>query len=307
MGACSAFRLSVFAAFVVGAARSDVLAHPGPHEEIERLDALIAAEPQRGDLYIERAFQFRLAGQHEVALADLDSAERLAPQDPAIWIHRGLTLAEMQRDVEAHAALSRYLEASAGNTIALAERGRLRERLGRSAEALADYTAALAIQPEVTLYLLRGALHEKLGDLDAAAAGYREGLVQLGDAITIRQALIGVEIKRKDYAAAIALVNAALESAPNRTPWLMRRAEILELAGHAAEAESSRLEALAEIDRLLARRPTAIHLVSRAEIYRALGRPDDARRDVELALNKAPHYRAAQELQSQLAVHSAKE
>jgi tetratricopeptide (TPR) repeat protein len=129
----------------------------------------------------------------------------------------------------------------------------------------------------------------------------------LDGAPAIRQALVRTEIARKQFGAALAAIDEGLTTiderlaaSPARTPWLMRKAEVLDFAGQPAEAMDARRAALAEIDRVLALRPNAIHLVTRAEICAALGILEEAKRSIAEALSKAPHYRAAQELQARL-------
>lgn len=282
------------------AAAAPASAHPGPHEEIARLDALIAAEPARADLHLERAVQFRLAGQYDAALADLASAEKLAPEDPAVHLHRGLILAEMGRDADAEAAFTTYLGGGAGSALALAERGRARERLGKSEDALADYAAAVALDGQLELFLLRGAAQERLGRWAEAAEGYRAGLAKFAAEPALLEGLVRVDTARKDYAAALGWIETALIHTPHRPQWLLRKGDVLTLAARLDEARAAREAALAEIDAAIAARPSAIHLVTRAEICLALGREEEAEKSLGQALQKAPHYRAAQELQAKL-------
>jgi len=287
-------------AFALLALAPAARAHPGPHEEIARLDVAIAAEPGRADLHLERAVQYRLASRYDEALADLARAERLAPADPNVYLQRGLTLTEMGRDADADAALTRYLGDGAGNAVALAERGRIRARRGDFEGALADYSAALALEGQVELFLLRGGAQEKLKRLAEAAAGYREGLTQFPGDAALQEALVRVEVERRNFDAALVVVADALARSPQRTRWLLRQGDILELAGRRDEATEARLAALAEIDRVLATRQSAIQLVIRAEVFLALGRLDEAQADLDVVLRKAPHYRAAHDLQTQL-------
>lgn len=307
MSTSTRFATWICGAFTCAWGAASAGAHPGVQHEIERLGQEIAAQPERADLLIERAFQLRLAGAHDDALRDLDHAEKIDPANRQIAFHRGITFAEMNQPERAEQELTRYLEAAPDSVAALAERGRLRERAGRVDAALADYTAAIALGPEVELYLWRGALQESSGRLDEAAAGYRAGLAQLPDAVSIRQALIRVEIARGQFDAALALIDEAMASAPARCPWRVQRAAVLDAAGRGAEATQERLAALAELDAALARRPSAIHLVTHGEINLTLGRIAEARNDVRLALEKAPHYHAARELQEKLNALAADE
>ena len=103
-------------------------------------------------------------------------------------------------------------------------------RSGRSAEAIADYTAALELEPRVELYLERGELLEAQGRLEEAAQGYRAGLEATHGALLMRLALIRVETARGRHAEALALVDEQLARAGVKTDWYLRRAEVLAAA-----------------------------------------------------------------------------
>src|SRR6185436_18701225 len=138
------------------------LAHPGPFHEIDALTQQIAREPRNGTLYLERAYRERLDGRLEEALADLDRAAVLAPSDIRPSAERGIVLSALGRDREAEMALTRFLEGGGQTAPVFAERGKVRVRLGRIAEAIDDLSSAIRIGPDPDLYLTRGALQEKL-------------------------------------------------------------------------------------------------------------------------------------------------
>jgi tetratricopeptide (TPR) repeat protein len=276
-------------------------AHPGLHHDIERRDALLAAEPERAGLYVERATLYRRDGQFASALADLDRAERLDSDDRSIVLERGLTLAAMGRDSDGEIELTRYIDAGGPGTTAYAERARIRVRAARFDAAIADYDAALARKPDVELYLARGKLQEDRSDLDAAAAGYAEALRQLGDAFTVRAALVRVESGRGRHDHAIALIDEALARTPVRTEWLLQRANTCEAAGRPGEAASDRQRARDEAERHVALRRTALALCTRARVLIALDRIAEADADVRAASAMAPAFADVAHLRAQLA------
>ena len=271
-------------------------AHPGLHHDIARATEAIEKEPGRADPYVDRAFLERLDDQLEGALADLDQAERLDPGNLRAAAERGMTLSALRQDAQAERVLSRFLAAGTGSSPALAERAKVRERLGRPAEAVADYGAALALDPEIDWYMARGRLQEALGDLGAAAAGYRDGLQRVGDSVVLELALIRVETARGHDDAALELVDRQLAAAAVKTEWRLRRAELLELGGRAGEARAERDRALREAEAAVEQNATGIRLVSRARALASVGRIDEARRDLRLALDKSPRFTEAREL-----------
>jgi len=275
-------------------------AHPGLHHDIARASEAIEKEPSRAELYVDRAYLERLDEEFEAALADLDLALRLAPTELRVAAERGMTLSAMGRYAEAEAELSRFLRFGNGTAPVLAERAKVREHLGRKKEAVTDYASAIAIQPDVELYMARGALQESLGDLAGAAAGYRDGIARLGEAVNFDLALIRVETARKRYDAALALIDGQLGRSAVKTDWYLRRADVLEAAGRKNEARRDREQALAEAESALAKNFNGMKLFSRAKVQVALGRVDDAKRDLAQVLEKAPGFTEAREMLAML-------
>lgn len=267
---------------------SIVAAHPSIYHEIERVSEALEKQPDRVDLLIERGVCYRLAGDLEASLADFDKAGRLAPSNLDLAAHRGMTLSAMGRNVEAEQELTRFLDGGRVSASALGDRALVRVKLGKLEPAIQDFTRSLSINPDVEFYIERSKVEESLGHLDRAAAGLREGLAVLGGAVVLRDRLIDVELRLKHYDGAIRVIDDQLAVTPVRTDWLLRRAEILATAGKAADARRDRMLALDEANRALARRTTAIHLVSRAKVYWALGRLDEAKKDLQLALDQSP-------------------
>lgn len=294
------FMLAVSGTLFVGTAAS----HPGVDPEIEEVTHELEEDPNRVDLWIQRGRLYRSGGAFNESLKDFEQAKQLAPDKKELILERGLTLSAMGRDVDAEVEFGRFLESESSSSgdlnrarvVALAERGHIRARTGREESAIADFTAALEMRPAVGLYLARGKTQESLGDLDAAAAGYREGLAKIGNVISLKKALIRVETARNRYDEVLRLIDEELTRTSVKTPWYLHRAEILTLMGQVQAARLARQQALEETNRVLGRRPTALNRVSRAKVYIAMGNVDAAKRDLQLAVQIAPHFAEAGEL-----------
>jgi tetratricopeptide (TPR) repeat protein len=280
--------ITILAITWVATLTNTVRAHPGPHHDIERLTKFLAKEPDRVDLLIDRARAYRFDGQPAQALADLDRVERLGGDASMIALERGLALVDLRRDSEAEIALNKHLRGPHPKAQAYAVRAALRERDGRRDEAIRDYGAALALAADVEWYLQRGRLQVSLDRSNDAAAGYREGLARCGGAVAIRLELLELEISRRHFDAATRLIDEALAQADIKTDWYLRRAEVQVAADNAAAAARDRERALAEADRAVARRPTALRLVARAKVYVAMKDYPKATADLKVALRKAP-------------------
>ncbi len=157
-------------------------------------------------------------------------------------------------------------------------------------------TSAIQLQPTIELYLIRGKLQESLGKLEDAAAGYQDGLAKLGDAILLKKNLIRVQIAQKQYGEALALIDEEVARSSVKTPWHLQRAEILDKMGQPDAARLAYEQALSEANRVLGKRPTAMQLLARAEVYHAMGRMEEAKQDLRVAIQKTPHFAEADDL-----------
>jgi len=267
--------------------------------DIVELSNRIASEPDRDGLLLERAQLYRLNGQLGSAMADLDALRAAGPDDPKVSMERALTLSALGRDAAAETILNNLIDGQTGELrwAALSERAVIRGRNNELSLAIEDLNEVIGVQPALQLYLTRGSFQERLGDLTAAAAGYRAGLAKLGvNTLVLKERLIAVEIARGNYAAALDLVEDEIARVPVKTPWLLRRAELLDLMGWPQQAEVTRREALDEANRVLARRSTAINRLARAKAYIALDKNDDANCDLQLIVEQAPQLKEAQDL-----------
>lgn len=68
--------------------------------------------------------------RNEQALAALDKAISIEPNDPVALLHRGLTLEEMQRNEEALNAYNQAIAADATFAPAIEARSKLQQKLG---------------------------------------------------------------------------------------------------------------------------------------------------------------------------------
>ncbi|HKQ47851.1 MAG TPA: tetratricopeptide repeat protein [Phycisphaerae bacterium] len=245
---------------------------------------------------MDRARAYRYDGQAARALDDLDRAERVGGDVSMIALERGLALAELGRDSEAETELTKHLRGPNPKASAYARRAALRERGGRPNEATRDYTAALALAADVEWYLRRGRLQETQGLLNDTAAGLREGLARCTGAVAIRLELLRLETTQGHFESATQLIDEAIAQADVKTEWYLRRADVQAAAGNSVQAACDRKAALAEADRAVARRPTALRLLTRARVFVALGQPEKAATDLRAALRKAPGLVEAAEL-----------
>lgn len=233
-------------------------AHPGPHHEIERLTRLIASGPPRAEWHIERGMHHRLDGQNAAALADFDAALQLQPGLLTAMLERGLALKAMQRDAQAVAQLTQYLEGGGRSAAAYAARAQLRQ-VAEPNGALADYRAALRDSPDPELFLQLGRLCESLGRPQEAAEAYREGMAQLGRPVVLRNELIQLDVRIRDFDEAHRLIDAAMAQTPFKAELLLMRADAFAAAGRSDEANVARAAAVRAAQHAVTRRGTLMH------------------------------------------------
>jgi tetratricopeptide (TPR) repeat protein len=279
-----------------------VTAHSGLDPEIEKITEQLIKDPDNVDLLIRRGQAYRSNGKFLESLLDLERAWLRNRDNRPVLFHRAMTLSALGRDKEAEAALDSFLqdESDPKRVYALGERAHIRARTGRLELAITDFTSAIQLHPTIELYLKRGQLQESLGKLEAAAAGYHEGLATLGDAILLKKGLIRVQIAQQQYGEALALVNDEIARSSVKTPWYMQRADILAKMGRSEDSRRTYEQALSEANRILGKRSTAMQLVARAKVFHAMGRVEEAKRDLQEALEKAPRFAEADDLLKKL-------
>ncbi|MEZ4385628.1 MAG: tetratricopeptide repeat protein, partial [Nannocystaceae bacterium] len=167
-------------------------------------------------------------------------------------------------------------------------RAEIREARGELEGARADYDVAVRARPTVEGYLRRGRVDEARGELAAAIAGYEEGAAELAGAVVLERALIHALTAAARHPEALRRVDALIARAPLAASWRLERADVLEDRGDAAAAERERLVALAEIDDAIARRPVALHRLTRARCLAAIGRRAEALAEAEALARENP-------------------
>lgn len=282
-------------------------AHEGLQHDIERESRSLGEDPGDVDARLRRARYYRLDGQLDQALLDLQQATRDAPDDARVHLEKGLTLAALGQDMVAESELTVWISKTGGGPVAYTERARIRTKTGRPELAIADLEAAIALSPSLDLYLEKGRLLENGGRYPEAAAVYQEGLSRLGPTPLLRRPLVDALIAQGRYDDALTEIDAGLAQGVLETLWLLERAKVLDRMERSEEARADRLRALSSANALLAKRPTSANLVLRAEVHLSLGDQTAARRDLEQALRSAPQMERARAMLSAIEHEQAPE
>lgn len=228
-------------------------AHEGLPEQIVAVTKKIKRDPKNASLYLQRGELYRLHRNWTRAAADYDRAQRLRPDLTVVDLARGKLYFESGKFQRARSALDVFLSRQPDHYEALITRARVLAELGVRVEAAKDFTQALVKSsvPEPELYLERAqaiAGDEKF--IDEALSGLDEGIKRLGPLVTLQLAAIELELRRHRYDAALARLDLVTGQSERKETWLVRRGEILHLAGREQEAHAAFNAALDAIESL---------------------------------------------------------
>lgn len=219
---------------------------------------------RRAMLLVARGWQKRRGGDRNGSLRDFEAALKLMPGSDAALRGRAVMLSDLGRLDEAERAFTAMLADDETRPLLYLDRGLVRRRAGRREQALADFNAALQIQPRYADALvqrgrlaLEGRDHAAaVADLAAAASidpndttalyWYAQALSEKGDldaALPVFNRLVGIEPqdagnwlqrgrlqeKRGDHAAALRSYDLGLKRAPKGQDLLFRRAYVLSM------------------------------------------------------------------------------
>jgi len=257
-------------------------AHPGIDEQIADLTERIAADGQDAVLYLRRGELHRIHRDWPKAEADYAKALRLDPDLLAARMCLGRMKLDAGEPAEARAVLDVYLAKRPDDPVGLVTRARALERLSLHLEAARDYDAAIASpkdrRPKPEYFLERAQALAAAGAAHYAEAlrGLDEGLERLGRPVTLQNFAVELELKRRNFDAALDRLDRMWSGMARRETWLTRRGEILEAAGRFDEARAAYRGTLDAIDALPASRQANRAVARLADEARAgVARLDD--------------------------------
>ena len=261
--------LSIFPHFVQG--------HESLPEQIVAITRKIKRDPKNASLYLQRGELYRLNRNWARAAADYDHAARLQPGFTIVDLARGKMFYESRRFQRAKSALDRFLNQQPDHFEGLVTRARVLAKTGARLEAARDFTQAITLTPlEPELYVERaqvlGGDERYVGE---ALQGLDEGIKRLGPLVTLQLAAIDLELRNKNYDAALTRLDLITAQSERKETWLVRRGEILKAAGRNEEAREAFNAALAAIDSLPPHRRQskavlALQLRARSEAAKSL-------------------------------------
>ena len=242
--------LTILAAGLSHLAPLRAVAHGDLDARIETLTRQIEQEPRNANLRLQRADTLRHHREFPAALADVTEAEKLQAEQPAVDLQRARIWFDAEQFPQAVRAASACLTRAVTNAEPLVIRARSRARLGQLAEAVKDFSSALAhaSAPLPDLYLERAECQAALGRLADAVRGLDEGLTRLGQSPSLAFPAMDYERRQGAFTAALARLEQA-RPFYDRESFLALRGEILLQAGRPAEAARDFQTALDSVEK----------------------------------------------------------
>ena len=226
-------------------------AHEGLHEQIAAITAKIRRDPKNASLYLQRGELHRLHRDWARAAADYDRAEQFQPSLESVDLARGKLLFDSGKLQRAKRTLDRFLSRQPGSYEGLITRARVLAKLRFRSEAVADFTEALAQAADPELYIERSrVLAADEQRISEALSGLDEGIAKLGPLVTLQLAAIDLELRRKNFDNALGRLDQIAAQSERKEEWLVRRGEILKLAGRDEDARAAFNAALLAIESL---------------------------------------------------------
>ena len=227
-------------------------AHPAIEERIATLTEKIAQDPQDASLYLRRAELQRIHQQRKAGLSDLEQAQKLDAKLHDVYLEKALLHFESSEFKAAKEMIDHLLKLEPKHVDGLIARGRILRNLDRHLEAAADFKNAIALtdRPDPELYLECAQAFAAAGNHDLGLVILEQGMQALGPLMVLQNEAIDLEISLKRYDSALQRLQQQIESVSRKENFLLRKAQVLELAGRKAEAQNSYREARAAISAL---------------------------------------------------------
>ncbi|MGW2469499.1 tetratricopeptide repeat protein [Streptomyces bauhiniae] len=206
-----------------GVTRQMLVDLPAALADLDRADALC---PDDAEILGERGETYRLAGRYDEAMADFDRAVALDPEDAYALACRAVCEHARGRTDEALADFDRALDLDPTYTWALVRRARLRRDREEWDAAFADLDRAVSLAPTASW------VASERGDAYRLAGRYEDAVTELGRAIELQpdhaSALAGRGVSQRElgrYAEALADFDRALSLLPDYAWALGHRAK----------------------------------------------------------------------------------
>lgn len=158
--------------------RAEVQQERGARDKsLADLDLYLEKKGEVAEAYLKRARVFRRRGDPGRAFSELQRAGSMDPGDIEIMVARALVLSDLGEEGPARREADNAISAKAGDAGALYARATIAFREDKLLDAAADIEKALSHMDALpAAHALKGEIHERRGETEAAIASYRRAL-----------------------------------------------------------------------------------------------------------------------------------
>lgn len=230
-------------------------AHGEYQDVVNKLTPRIAAEPDNTELRYQLTAAHVEHDEWELALAECERIETLAPGKHQLGYFRGRSLANAKRWQEALVPLNEFIASDPTHQEALIWRARVFLHLKDPAQASADYRKALEKFRNPDYHTEFAKALAKQGLADQSVTALQHALQLNPDDPALLECMVECATAAKDHSSALTAIDRLIKIWPRPEPWMLRRAKMLAADGHnddalvAWTALSNHLKQLPNLDR----------------------------------------------------------
>ncbi len=252
-------------------------------EARDDFDRALELDDQHLQARLNRALVLHSLGEIEAAIEDYDRALHDVDDNAEIWTNRGIARFSAHQLQGALDDFNRAIELDDSMAQAYLQRGNVRRVLKEVGYALRDYEQALSLEPDfVDAYSARGFLYLQLEDVDKALTDFDRALDLQPSDPTLYYNRAHAHLLRDDAQSAIADYDRALALDPEDVETLTNRGAARMMDGDLDGAVEDWETAIA----INPYHPTPY--LKRASLWIATEQPEEAARDLQIALDTAP-------------------
>jgi len=234
----------------------DTSAHAGFHENMERLNEEIAAQPKNAELYFKRGENYRNHGKWDLAEADYQQALTHTNAFAEVALAQGRMAFTRRLFKEADGYTDTFLKAETGDWRGLLLRARSHAAQERFDAGITDFEASIAAneRPAPGHFLELARTRVSKGDVDAALNGLAAARTQIGPVPTLYLEGLKIAEQAEMPERALNILDELETHIPTNPAWLVQRGKLLVKMEKSAAAEQAFRDAKDNISKLPARR-----------------------------------------------------
>jgi len=243
--------INIFACLIFSAY---AYAHGPIHESIIRVTKEIKANPDSAQLYLQRGQYYQVDDDFDKAFVDFTKARELAPHLQIIDLQFAKLFAVNNYPASGLIYINQYLTNQPENLNGLMSRAAIYTQLGQDSLAILDFEYAISKAenpvPEFYLDISKAVLAADSTNFYDAIKWLQKGEETIGFNIVLRSHAIDLAVLQGDYNQAFIYIDEILEKMKRKEKWLIKKAEIYEIADRKKEAYATYNDALQSIKQL---------------------------------------------------------